>query len=349
VLALRGGRVLTPGGWSTDDLLIDGATLTAGGTPAEVLDVTGCIVAPGLVDLHVHAAGGSPAQGPAADLDGMAAALAAGGVTSFLATAVSAPLPELTALVLATATRDPAADKGARCVGVHLEGPWLSAAAAGAQPRVHLHAVDVTAALALVGAGPVRVVTVAPELPGALDLIRALVRRGVRVSLGHSTASYDEAVAAVAAGASGVTHCFNAMSQLSSREPGLVGAAMTLPGLLVEVIADGVHVHPASVRALYDARGPEGIALVSDGVDGCAGSDVLVRDGTVLRLRDGTLAGSALTLSAAVRNAVAWGIPVDAALAMASTTPARALGMDVSLRPGNRADVVVLDDDLQVQ
>lgn len=349
MLALRGGRVLTPGGWSTDDLLVDGAGLVAGGTPDEVLDVTGCIVAPGLVDLHVHAAGGSPAQGPAADLDGMALALAAGGVTSFLATGVSAPLAELTDLVRAAATRDPAADEGARCLGVHLEGPWLSAAAAGAQPREHLRAVDEAEALALVGAGPVRVVTLAPDLPGALDLVRALARRGVRVSLGHSTASYDQALAAVSAGASGVTHCFNAMSQLASREPGLVGAAMTLPGVLVEVIADGIHVHPGSVRALYGARGADGVALVSDGVDGCAGSGVLRRDGDVLRLRDGTLAGSALMLSAAVRNVVGWGIPVEAALAMASTTPAGALGLDVSLRAGNRADVVVLDADLQVR
>ena len=197
--------------------------------------------------------------------------------------------------------------------------------------------------------GPVRCVTVAPDLPGALELVRFLAGRGVRVSLGHSTASYAQALQAVDAGATGVTHCFNAMSQLSSREPGLVGAAMTRPELLVEVIADGVHVHPASVRALYDAKGPEGIALVSDGVDGCAGSDVLRRDGDVLRLADGTLAGSALTLSAAVRNVVGWGIPLADALAMASSTPARALGLDVGLTPGNRADVVVLDEDLRVR
>jgi N-acetylglucosamine-6-phosphate deacetylase len=192
-------------------------------------------------------------------------------------------------------------------------------------------------------------VTVAPDVPGAVDLVRALVARGIRVSLGHSTASYDEALAAVDAGATGVTHCFNAMSQLSSREPGLVGAAMTHPDLLVEVIADGVHVHPGSVRALYDAKGPAGVALVSDGVEGCAGSDVLRRDGEVLRLQDGTLAGSALALSAAVRNVVSWGMPLEDALAMASTTPAHALGFDATLTAGNRADVVVLDQDLQVR
>jgi N-acetylglucosamine-6-phosphate deacetylase len=347
VLALRGGRVLTPTGWSTTDLRIHGPDI-AGTGPAgpayEVLDVSGCLVVPGLVDLHVHAAGGAAAQGRRGDLPAMASTLAAGGVTSFLATAVSAPLAELTELVQA-----PAPARGARCLGVHLEGPWLSPAAAGAQPREHLLPIDVDEALALVGAGPVRVVTLAPELPGALDLVRALVARGVRVSLGHTTTSYGTALDAVGAGAGGVTHCFNAMSQLSAREPGLVGAAMTHPELVVEVIADGVHVHPGSVRALYDARGPGGVMLVSDGVDGCAGSEVLYRDGDVLRLPDGTLAGSAADLAAGVRNAVSWGIALDDALAMASTTPARTLGLDVSLSAGNRADVLVLDADLQVR
>jgi N-acetylglucosamine-6-phosphate deacetylase len=193
------------------------------------------------------------------------------------------------------------------------------------------------------------VVTVAPELPGALDLVRALTRRGVRVSLGHSTATHAQATAAVAAGATGITHCFNAMSQLTGREPGLVGTALTEPGLVVEVIADGVHVHPASVRALHAARGATGVALVSDCVDGCPGSAALTRDGNVLRLPGGALAGSALSLADAVRHVVAWGVPLDDALAMASTTPAAALGIDAGLRPGARADVVVLDGDLAVR
>ena len=377
VLALRGGRVLTADGWSTSDLLVDGGAVVATSVPvtgatgspestgehsaaehsagqltgadkhsagehgADVLDVSGCVVAPGFVDLHVHAAGGYPAQGPAADLPALAAALVRSGVTSFLATAFTGPLDEVRALVTSPLP--------ATCAGIHLEGPWLSPAAAGAQPPTHLRPIDLPEALALVDAGPVRVVTVAPELPGALDLVEALVGRGVRVSLGHSTSSYDEALAAVTAGATGITHCFNAMSQLGGREPGLVGAALSAPGLVVEVIADGVHVHPASVRALHAARGAAGVALVSDCVDGCAGSEALRRDGDVLRLPDGTLAGSALSLADAVRHVVSWGIPLEDALAMASTTPAAALGLDVALRPGARADVVVLDGDLRVR
>jgi N-acetylglucosamine-6-phosphate deacetylase len=345
VLALQGGRVLTPDGWRDGALRVDrGVVVDAGGPAGELLDVTGCLVCPGFVDLHVHAAGGCPAQGARADLPGMARALAREGVTAFLATGVTSPLAELAALVAA-----PAPDAGARCLGVHLEGPWLSPQAAGAQPPQHLRAPSVDEALALCDAGPVRLVTVAPELPAALDLVRALVARGVRVSLGHSTATYEQAVAGVDAGATGITHCYNAMSPLTSRAPGLVGAALTLPGLVVEVIADGVHVHPGSVRALHAARGSAGVALVSDCVDGCAAPGVLRPDGHVLRLPDGTLAGSALSLADAVRNVVDWGVPLEEALAMASTTPARALGLDVSLVPGNAADVVVLDADLQVR
>ena len=344
-LRLRGGDVLTADGVLARDVVLrDGrvAALLPPG-PGAGLDVSGCVVAPGLVDLHVHAAGGAGAQGRDGDLAGMARALAAAGTTSFLATAYAAPLPELADLV-----GGPRPTAGARCLGVHLEGPWVSPAAAGALPPAALRPADAAEALALVEAGDVRVVTVAPELPGALDLVAALAARGVHVSLGHSRASYDEAVAAVAAGARGVTHCFNAMSQLTGREPGLVGAALRLPSLVVEVIADGVHVHPEAVLALVAARGPGGVALVSDCVDGCAPTG-LERDGDVLRLPDGTLAGSALCLADAVRHVVEWGVPLADALAMATTTPAGVLGRDVALRPGADADLVVLDPDLRVR
>ncbi len=351
MLALRGGRVLTADGWTEADLHVDAGRLggpavgeARGSGIADVLDVAGCVVVPGFVDLHVHAAGGCAAQGPDADLDGMARTLARGGVTSFLAASFTAPLDELRALI-----DGPRPTSGARCVGVHLEGPWLSPAAAGAQPVAALRAPSVDEAIALVDGTDVRVVTVAPELPGGLDLVRALVDRGVRVSLGHSTASYDEAVMAIEAGASGVTHCFNAMSQLTARDPGLVGAAMATPGLVVEVIADGVHVHPASFLALHAARGAESVALISDCVDGCGPANALVRDGDVLRLPDGTLVGSALSLADAVRHVVAWGVPLEDAVAMASTTPARALGVDAAIRAGAVADLVVLDGDLRVR
>ncbi|MDQ1711190.1 MAG: N-acetylglucosamine-6-phosphate deacetylase [Frankiaceae bacterium] len=352
MLLLRGGRVLAPGGsWVDASVAVDGG-LIAGVSPSHAagpgdLDVSGCWVLPGFVDLHVHAAGGARLQGAGASLPGVAAALARGGVTSFLATTYAAPLAELHAAVTASTEPTP---RGARCAGVHLEGPWLAYDYAGAQPREALADPDLQAALDLVAAGPVRVVTLAPELPGAHDLIATLVARGVRVSLGHSGTTYDGAVAAVGAGATQVTHAFNAMSPMRHRDPGLVGAAFDLPGLTVEVIADGVHVHPAAVRALWRARGADGVCLVSDCVDGCLDGDPLVRDGDVLRRADGTLAGSAATLAAAVRNAVAWGIPLADAARMASTTPARALGLDAGrIETGRPADLVVLDADLAVR
>jgi N-acetylglucosamine-6-phosphate deacetylase len=343
VLALRGGRVLTSDGWSGQDLLVEGGVVHGAGHADRVLDVSGCVVAPGFVDLHVHAAGGCAVQGSDADLAGVARSLARGGVTSFLATTFTAPEDELRAVLAAVPP-----EEGARCLGVHLEGPWISRAAAGAQPQEWIRSPDVEAAESLVEAGPLRAVTLAPEQPGALDLVRTLVARGVHVSLGHSQATYDEASLAVEAGARGITHCYNAMSQLTAREPGLVGLALSAPGLVVEVIADGVHVHESAVRALVAARGPAGVALVSDNVDGCA-PEGLHRDGDVLRLPDGTLAGSALQLVDAVKRLVAWGIPLEDALAMASTTPASVLGLDVSLRPGATADVVVLGPDLSVR
>jgi N-acetylglucosamine-6-phosphate deacetylase len=343
VLALRGGRVLTADGWAGRDLLVEGGRVVQRGSTDDVLDVSGCVVAPGFVDLHVHASGGAALQGPQADLAAVARSLVRGGVTSFLATTYSAPLPELHAAVGAEL---PGA--GARCLGWHLEGPWVSPRAAGAQPPEALRTPDVADVRDLLATGAVRLVTVAPELPGALTFIKELVAHGVHVSLGHSVCTFEQARAAVGAGARGVTHCFNAMTQLTARAPGLVGLALTEPGLVVEVIADGVHVHPGSVRALHAARGAGAVALVSDCVDGC-GPQSLVRDGDVLRLPDGTLAGSALTLADAVRHAAGWGIALEDALAMASTTPASVLGLDVSLRPGARADVVVLDADLRVR
>ena len=347
-LAIRGGRVLTPAGWVDADLRVDGrhvAALGPGPAAAVELDATGASVLPGFVDLHVHAAGGGWPQRDPGELATMARALVRGGVTSFLLTTVAAPLAELRRVL------DTGADtEAARCVGVHLEGPWLAAARAGAQPAAHLRPIEAAEVRAL-AVPPVRLVTLAPELPGALPVITELAARGIVVAMGHSDATYDESAAGAAAGARHVTHAFNAMRGLHHRDPGLAGAALDLADLTVEVIADGVHVHPAAVRLLWRARGADAVCLVSDGVDGCGTGGELVREGSALRRADGRLAGSTLTLVDAVRNAVAWGIPLADAARMAAATPARVLGRaDLgSLHPGALADAVVLDGDLQVR
>jgi N-acetylglucosamine-6-phosphate deacetylase len=341
-LLLRAGRALLPDGLRATDVLVDDGRVVALGTgltvpPGAVVREV-AVLAPGFVDLHVHALDGCGLVGDGApDVPGLSRALARRGVTSFLATTVATPIAALLPLLA------PVATEGARCAGVHLEGPWLADGHRGAQPAECLALPSLPDLEALLAAGPPAMLTLAPELAGAAAVIARAAGAGVVVALGHSAATYDQARAAVDAGARHVTHCFNAMRPLHHREPGLVGAALDLPDVTVEVIADGVHLHPAAVRLLWRACGPARVCLVSDAVD--AVSD-RVRDG---RLADGTLAGSAIGLDQAVRNCVAWGIPLGEALTMASTTPARVLGRDGTLAPGAPADLVALDDDLAVE
>lgn len=308
------------------------------------------VLAPGLIDLHVHALDGAGMlDDDAVDVAGLARALVRRGVTGFLATTVAAPVDALERALAKVPPVDTV--DGARCLGVHLEGPWLSTARPGAQPMHHLALPDLASLDRLIAAGPVAMVTIAPELAGADEVIRAASTRGVVVAMGHSDATYDEARAATAAGARHVTHCFNAMSPLHHRQPGLAGAALDLEEVTVEAIGDGVHLHPAVVRLLWRARGAERICLVSDAVDVGAASTLVPGSDGALRRADGVLAGSAIGLDTAVRNAVSWGIPLVDALTMASSTPAGVLQRtDLGrIAVGARADLVLFDAALQVQ
>lgn len=340
---LRARQALLPAGLQAAEVLVaDGAiqavgtSLAAPGVPVVEVD----LLSPGFVDLHVHAVDGCGAVGPAPDVPGLARALARHGVTSFLATTVTAPLEELLALLGSTA------GSGARLAGLHLEGPWLSPDHVGAQPPAHLAPPSLTDLERLVEAGPPVLLTLAPELPGGLEVVARATAAGVVVSLGHSGATYDEALAAIDAGARHVTHCFNAMRPLHHREPGLVGAALDRSEVTVEVIADGVHLHPATVRLVWRAAGPARVCVVSDAVE--LDFPEARPEGGATRRPDGTLAGSRTGLDAMVRNLLSWGIPLVDALTMASTTPARVLGQPGRITVGAPADLVVLDDTLQV-
>lgn len=312
------------------------------------------LAAPGLVDLHVHGFAG--VDFATADAEGYrraGEALLAAGVTAFQPTFVTAPEDELLAAVAGVP-----AEAGPRVLGAHLEGPFLSPERLGMHPADARRDPDVALALRLLGAGRVSHVTLAPELPGAAALLRELVARGVTVACGHTDATAAEAHAAFDAGANVVTHLFNAMRPFSHREPGLAGAALTREGVVLELILDGHHVAPEAALLAWRAAAGR-VALVTDAMaaagvgDGrwrMGGVEVDVRDGVVRRL-DGVLAGSVLSLSGAVRNLVALGVPVPAALEAASRVPARAarrpdLG---SIAPGQSADVVVLDDALEVE
>ncbi len=324
-------------------------------------DDTTPLIAPGFVDLHVHGFGGHDAMGGRDALDGMARALLRRGVTSFLPTAVTAPLEGLGRFADSVrAWRPSAPDDGADPVGFNLEGPFLAEARKGAHDAAHLlapAAVEPSALEALVDG--LRVVTIAPELPGALDLIAALSGRGVVVSLGHSAATFDEARRGYAAGARSTTHLFNAMTGLDHRAPGLALAAILDDGVAVELIADGHHVAgelwPLVVRLKPATR----MLLVSDAL-AIAGTPAgrgwigqlacEVVDGRAVLAGTETLAGSVIGLDDAVRNLVRAGIPLPAAVAAASTNPTDLLGLTDRGRiaTGQLADLVELDPGLRV-
>ncbi len=322
---------------------------------------TGPLLAPGFVDVHVHGWGGHDAMGDRAALDGMAHALAGRGVTSFLPTAVSAPLPELAAFADRVRAWLPLAPvDGAAPLGFNLEGPFLAGARRGAHdPAFLMDPADIPAGELDPLLDGLRVITVAPERPGALALIAALRARGVAVSMGHSAATLEEARAGYAAGGTTTTHLFNGMTGLDHRAPGLAAAALLDDDAYVELIADGQHVHPGLWPLIARLKPADRLLLVSDAIvlaglgDGRASVGTLeveVREGRVTLVGTTTLAGSVIALDDAVRNMVTAGIALPVAIAAASTNPVAMLGeIDRGrLAVGMRADIVALDDALRV-
>ncbi len=322
----------------------------------------GRVAAPGLVDLQVNGFDGVDVM--TADVDGLrhvSRALAAHGVTAWLPTLITGP-SATTEQALVTLGRLAGLDRsagpeGARVLGVHVEGPFLSPERLGTHPAEHRREPDAALLRRWRGLGPVVKVTLAPERPGALDLVRELAGDGVVVSLGHSDATAAEAHAGFDAGARAVTHLFNAMSPLRHREPGLPGAALVRPDVTVQVVVDGHHLADDVVRLVWAAARGRTVLVTDatsasgrpDGDFALAGVELRVRGGAV-RNPAGDLAGSALTLDRAVANACGLGLDLAEVLTAATETPARLLGRsDVgSLRPGGRADVMVLDQHLAV-
>lgn len=329
------------------------------------VDARDALVLPGFLDIHVHGgAGRAVMEGTEDALNAVALHLARHGVTGFLSTTITAAWDDqLAALrMAANAMRSPENGRnGAAVLGCHLEGPYINPKRKGAQPGQYILLPDVEDFKSRVGdlISVVKVITLAPEMPGALDLIRFLTSQGTIVSIGHTDASYDEIDAAIEAGARHITHCFNAMSQLGSREPGVVGAALSRPELTAELIWDNVHVHAASCRALINAKGPNGVILISDGIPGAGMEEgyafslgdlpVVVHSGTA-RLPDGTLAGSVLTLETAFANAHPYDLMERAAMSSRNASVALGLGGSKGLlAPGFDADYVLLNPDGSVR
>jgi N-acetylglucosamine-6-phosphate deacetylase len=318
-------------------------------------------VAPGFVDLHVHGWGGHDAMGERSDLDAMANGLLRRGVTSFLPTAVTAPLDELHAFADRVRGWLPnAPSDGAEPLGFNLEGPILASARRGAHAQDDLRApadVDDATIDALIEG--LRIITVAPELPGAVELIARLRDRGVVVSIGHSAATLEQARAGYAAGARSTTHLFNAMTGIDHRAPGVAVAALLDDAVFVELIADGIHVHPAlwpligrvkPVGRLFLVSDALALAGTGDGRGRIGGLDVEVVGDRATLAGTATLAGSVIALDTAVRNLVAAGVTLADAVAAASRTPLALLGITDRgrIEVGQRADLVELDDVLRV-
>lgn len=346
---------LVDGNVVAGDIEIDGDTIARVGV--EGTDGSGLAV-PGFVDLQVNGfAGVDFARATGADYSAAATALAATGVTTIQPTFITLPVDDYLEGLRVVGSLDQD-ELNVRVHGVHLEGPFLSPARCGAHDPANMLAPDVELARRLMAAGPVSHVTVAPELPGALSLVDAIVDADVVAAVGHSDASAAQAHAAFDRGAIAVTHLFNAQSGIHHREPGLAGAAIAAESVVVTIIVDGYHLAPDVIRMVFNAA-PGRVALITDAIEAAGTGDgsymlgdreVVVADGAV-RLRDGTLAGSAATMDEVVRNVVDLGIPLVVAIAAATETPARVLGRPELgvLRSGTPADVVVLDDRLRVQ
>ncbi len=328
----------------------------------DAVDVGDPYIAPGFVDVHVHGWGGHDAMGGLADLDGMARSLLRHGVTSFLPTAVTAPLGTLGAFAEQVRAWTPAAPAdGADPLGFNLEGPFLAPARHGAHdPALLLSPADVPVGDLEPLIDGMRLLTVAPELPGALELIRWLRSRGAAVSIGHSAATVEEARAGYDAGATSTTHLFNAMSGVDHRAPGMAVTALLDDRAYVELIADGVHVDAALWPLVTRLKPVELLVLVSDALPLAGMGDGRGRLGALEIEVVGdratlagttTLAGSVIALDSAVRNLVASGASVPAAVAAASRNPLALLGVTDRGRiaVGQRADLVELDADLAVR
>lgn len=362
-MLVSAARVVTPAqvlapGW----LRVDGARIAEVGTgpapgPVDV-DLAGSTVVPGYVDMHGHGGGGASFNSGTAEAGAAAvSAHLAHGTTSMVASLVTDTHDEMVRCVRELALL---VDDGL-LAGIHLEGPWLSPHRSGAHQPGSLREPDPASVDALLGAGDgaVRMVTLAPELAGGVEAVRRLAGAGVVAAIGHTDATYDIAREALDAGATVGTHLFNAMRPLHHREPGSVGALLE-DDAHVELIADGVHLHPSILRTVFGAK-RDRCLLVTDAMAAAAAEDgdyrlgpmaIEVRDGVARLADNGAIAGSTLTMDAAVRHCVVEaGLPLLDVVRAATLAPARVMGLpDVgALEPGRRADLVVLDDDLHVQ
>lgn len=371
---LRGARLVD----ATTDLaegalVVDGArieSVSAGNRKEDdeagmpVIDASEMIVMPGFIDVHTHGGGGFNLHtADVEDIHSFARWAPETGVTAFLIAIVGVPgeMPEKQLMAAVEAMEGSAG--GAEPLGIHLEGPYISAARRGAHPAEWLRVPreEETERLLALTDGYLRLLTLAPELPGAKEMIRRLVEMGITVSMGHTDATYEQAQEAIRLGVTHVTHCFNAMRPLLHRAPGPLAALAQAEGVMGELIADGVHVHPAATDALNKLLGPERIVVITDALAGAglddttfefAGQPARVVKG-VARLADGTITGSVLTMRQALVNVLQWmDVSLPQAVGMLTYNPARAAKVahrKGCLHSGYDADLLIFDSNLALQ
>ena len=360
------GKIILP-----DSVIEDGSILfdsvikeiSEGNEPvkgAEVIDLGGATVVPGFIDLHIHGyLGADASDGDVKGVEKMADGIAKNGVTGFLPTTMTLSYEDLEkAFDAVRKAKAGGTPKGADILGIHAEGPFINPAKSGAQPKEYAVAPD--AEFVEKNADIIKMITVAPETDDDFAVIRAIKEKyDIVLSIGHTATDYDGAIAAFDAGITHVTHLFNAMTAMSHRAPGVVGAALTSDKVSCELICDTFHIHPALFKMVHKLKGDKFNLITDcmragglpDGVFELGGQTVFV-NGIRCLLSDGVIAGSVLKMNVAVRNAANNGLSICEAVNSASLYPAKAIGVDNergSLETGKRADIVVCDEDFNVK
>jgi N-acetylglucosamine-6-phosphate deacetylase len=374
-ILLHAARVITPTAEILDaGILIRDGVIEAIGTRQDMrlpsgaaeISASGQTAIPGFIDVHIHGAGGHDVmEGTEQAMSTVAGTLARHGTTSFLATTVTASPDDTCRSVEGIARyiiqQFGALQPKAEVLGIHYEGPFINKVRRGVHPAewVQLPSADLLQRFLRAAAGNARILTIAPELLGAVPCIKEARAAGVLVAMGHTDATYEQARAGIALGVQHAVHVYNAMRPFSHRDSGVIGAVLTSSEVTAELIADGVHVEEAAMRILLQAKGAGRVILISDGLSATGmpdgkymlGKFEVTVSGGVCRNSEGKLAGSTLTLDRALRNVVALGIPLQDAVRMLTANPAKLLGIEFkkgALRTGADADIVLLDENLQV-